>query len=302
MRLLVTGASGLLGHKIVGKAIFEGDEVYATYNSHPINFGTPLALDITRFDDVQNTLEKISPDIVIHAAAYTDVDGCEKKRDFAWKINAEAVRFIAKMSSKIRAHLIYVSSDYVFNGEQEIYSEEDETDPINYYGFTKLKGEQFVKKYAKDWCIARTSAIYGWGRERKPNFATFIIKMLENNKTIKAVKDQYVSPTLNTNLAEMLIEIANKRIEGTIHTAGSAKVNRYQFAVSLAEEFKLDSDLIESCSRLDLHWKAERPRCSSLNVQRASKLLDSRPLKLDTALTSMREDRVNYETCAKRDP
>ena len=124
MRLLVTGASGLLGHKIAEKAMFEGDEVYATYNSHPIDFGTPVALDITRFDDVQNTLEEISPDIIIHAAAYTDVDGCEKKRDFAWKINSEAVRFIALLSSKIRAHLIYVSSDYVFNGERESYSEE----------------------------------------------------------------------------------------------------------------------------------------------------------------------------------
>lgn len=290
MKLLITGASGLLGHKITQLALEKGHEVYSMYKDHPVNLGTPIKLDLTNQNEISKVIAQLKPEGIIHTAAYTNVDGCEIKKDLAWKINATATKHIAITSANIDAHITYVSTDYVFDGEKGLYSEEDQPNPISYYGYTKLKGEESIKKHSQKWSIARASVIYGWRQAYKLNFATWLIKNVNQGKEVKILTDQYVSPTLNTNLAEMLLEIAERKITGTLHTAGATRVSRYEFALKLAEIFDLNVNWIKSARMNDMQWKAKRPVDSSLNVSKAGTQLNARPLKLDQALKAMRKE------------
>lgn len=290
LRLLVTGASGLLGYKMTQLALEKRYDSYSAYKEHTVAIGSPVKLDLTNREEVLKIISELKPDAIAHTAAYTDVDGCEINRDLAWKVNAEATRNIAVASADTDTHLIYVSTDYIFDGEKGLYTEEDSPNPISHYGYSKLKGEQFVKEQAGKWCIARTSVIYGWGSKRKENFATWLINRLRRAEEVKILSDQYVSPTLNTNLAEMLIEIAERKITGTLNTAGATRVSRYEFALRLAEKFNLNKDLIKPVEMDAMSWKAKRPRDSSLNISKALTLLNQKPLELDQSLKMMREE------------
>jgi dTDP-4-dehydrorhamnose reductase len=291
LKILVTGASGLLGHKVVQLASEKGHEVYSIYKEHPINLGKPINLNLTDKSQVFETIIKLKPQAIVHAAAYTDVDGCEINQDLAWKVNAEATKHIAVASASVGSHLIYVSTDYVFDGEKGLYSEQDQPNPISYYGYTKLKGEEFVKEHAQQWCIARASVIYGWSPTQKPNFATWLINNLNQGKEVKVLIDQYVSPTLNTNLAQMLLEIAERKITGTLHTAGATRASRHEFALKLAKTFNLNINLIKPAKMNEIPWKAQRPKDSSLNVNKAAALLNAKPQKLNQALETMKKEK-----------
>ena len=290
MKILVTGVSGLLGQKMAQLALEKRHEVYSIYKEHVVTLGTPIKLDLTDHEKLLKVISERKPDAVIHTAAYTDVDGCEINRDLAWKVNAEATKHVAMASASINSHLTYVSTDYVFDGEKGFYSEEDSPNPISYYGYTKLKGEEFVKEYAGEWCIARASVIYGWGPAYKQNFATWLINNLNQRKELKVLRDQYVSPTLNTNLAQMLLEIAERKITGTLHTAGAARVSRHEFALKLAEVFSLNMDLVKPAKMNEMPWKAKRPGDSSLNVSKALALLIQKPLKIHQSLEMMSKE------------
>jgi dTDP-4-dehydrorhamnose reductase len=293
LKLLVTGASGLLGHKVAQLAVENGHEVYSTYNEHRTNFGIPIKLDLADQNETSKFITKLKPEAIIHAAAYTDVDGCETNRSLAWKINAEATKHVAIASTRINSHMTYVSTDYVFDGEKGLYTEEDKTNPISYYGYTKLKGEEFTKEHASEWCIARPSVLYGW-LDYKQNFATWLINNLNQKKEVKVLKDQYVSPTLNTNLAEMLLEIVERKILGILHTAGGTRISRHEYALRLAEVFSLSKDLIKPAKMAEMSWKAKRPKDSSLNVNRAAALLNKKPLTLNQAFEVMKKEKPQH--------
>jgi len=290
LKLLVTGASGLLGHKVAQLAIEKGHEVYSTYKEHATNFGTPIKLDLADQNEISKAITKLKPEAIIHAAAYTDVDGCETNQNLAWKINAEATKQIAEASTRINSHLTYISTDYVFDGDKGFYTEEDKTNPISYYGYTKLKGEEFTKEHATKWCIARPSVLYGW-LDYKQNFATWLINSLNQKKEVKVLEDQYVSPTLNTNLAQMLLEITQRKILGILHTAGGTRISRHEYALRLAEVFNLNKDLIKPAKMDEMSWKTKRPKDSSLNVNRAAALLNKKPLTLNQAFEVMKKEK-----------
>ena len=279
-----------MGHKVAQLTLEKGHEAYAIYKEHTISLGTPIKLDLTDCESLLKVISKRKPDAVIHTAAYTDVDGCEINRDLAWKVNAEATKHIAMASTKVGAHVTYVSTDYVFDGEKGLYSEEDQPNPISHYGYTKLKGEESIREHSKEWCITRASVIYGWGPKHKLNFATWLINNLNQGKEVKILTDQYVSPTLNTNLAEMLLEIAERKIAGSLHTAGATRISRHEFALKLAEVFNLNMGLVKPAKMDEMPWKAKRPRDSSLNVSKALALLNQKPLKLNQALEMMKRE------------
>ena len=289
MKILITGGSGLLGSKISEKAMEKGHDVYSGYNAHEAEFGIPVKLDVCQGAVLQKTLKEVEPEVVIHTAALTNVDKCEEDKDLAWKVNAEGTKNIAKLSRKHKAFLIYVSTDYVFSGEQGLYKERDEPDPVNYYGATKLEGEKTVKAIAKDWCITRPSVIYGsTPAAGKVNFALWVIEKLEKREPLKIITDQYVSPTLNTNLADMILEAAERRLTGIYHLAGATPVNRYSFAKLLTEKFGLDTNLIKPAKSEEMKWKARRPKDTSLNVEKAKGALRNKPLEVTEALSMLK--------------
>jgi len=291
LRILITGGSGLLGSKIAEIAVQKGYDVYSCYNMHESMFGFPVKLDICDKTAANKVFREVNPEVVIHAAALTNVDKCEEDKPLAWKINVDGTRNICELTNKHGAFMIYVSTDYVFSGEKGLYKETDETDPINYYGIAKLEGENTVKTMLDEWAIARPSVIYGsTPAAGKVNFALWVLEKLKREQPIRIITDQYVSPTLNTNLADMILEVAERRLTGTYHLAGATPINRYRFAQLLAEKFELDKNLIEPARSEEMKWKAKRPKNTSLNVEKATRTLRNKPLKIEEAISRLKEE------------
>ncbi len=281
---MITGASGLLGSKLVKLAIQAGYEVHSFYNTHPLTEGNPQRVDLTDEAHASEMIFKKSPHAVVHAASLTDVDFCEQNPDLAMWVNGLATGTLARACRKIGSFLVYVSTDYVFDGTKGHYTEDDEPNPINAYGRSKLEGEQQIIQHGKDFCIARTSVVYGWGREHRQNFATWIYERLRAQRSIKVVVDQHVSPTLNSGLARMLLEVVERGIGGVIHLAGATRTSRYEFALRVCRRFRFDEKLLAPVRSDSIDWKAKRPRDSSLRVDNALKMLKNRPAAIDDAL------------------
>lgn len=299
MRLLVTGGSGLLGSKIAVISLLKGYETYSGYNEHLTNKGQPVKLNVCDLSNITAVFDRTKPDAVIHAAALSDVDKCEREKTLAWKVNVEGTKNIAEASKSHASFLVYISTDYVFSGEKGMYKETDETNPINYYGLTKLEGENIVKRIDGEWCIARPSVIYGaTPAAGKVNFALWVLNKLQEGEPIKIINDQWVSPTLNTNLAQMILEIVERRLTGTYHLAGATPLNRHEFATLLAEAFQLDKGLISPSKSDEMKWLATRPQNTSLNVEKATETLKNKPLKIEDALKKLKEENkvtIKYE-------
>jgi len=275
VRVLLTGASGLLGHRLVEELCRRGYEVIATYNRTP-----PMAklgkvrwvkLDVTDTLSLEDLVLKSRPDVVIHAAAYTDVDGCEVNREYAWRVNVDATRSIVRACRVVKSYIIYISTDYVFDGEKGMYKEDDVPNPINFYGLTKLVAEEIVKCSDLLYTIVRTSAIYGVG-PGKLNFATYVANKLMEGEEVRAVEDQYVSPTLNVALARAVAELVEIRPMGVLHVAGE-RCSRYEFAKMIARLLGANEDLVKPVKMRDMKWKARRPRDSSLDTSKARDLI-----------------------------
>ena len=281
MTILITGSNGLLGQQLSATAIKRGLSVQCADKDDAVNRENFVQLDLTDEDAVLSACKRLRPDTIINCAAITDVDLCERDKELASSVNSEAALYLAKSSKTIGAHLIHVSTDYVFDGKKGLYREEDEPTPINHYGTSKLQGETYVKSTAKSWSIARTSVLFGWGREKRPNFATWVIKGLRNRNRLNVVTDQLASPTLNTNLAEMLLELAERRLQGIYHLAGSDRIDRFSMAIKIADEFYLDKTLLTPVNSDSINWFARRPKDSSLNVEKATRELQSKPMSLD---------------------
>ena len=291
VKLLVTGASGLLGTRVCELAMQENYEVISVHSQHSPQFGTPLRLDLVDRTATGEAFEKTKPDVVVHAAALSDVDKCERERELAWKINVEGTSTIARLCHKYDCFLVYVSTDYVFDGDRGSYRETDPTNPINHYGVTKLRGEDRVKQSDTVHCITRTSVIYGSNPAAgKTNFGLWVIEKLKKKEEVKTVTDQWNSPTLNTNLASMILEIVDKRHTGTIHLAGATRLSRHEFAKEIARKFNLDQIFLKPVSCKEMPWLAKRPKDSSLNVDKANQTLTSRPLNIDEALSKLKTE------------
>jgi len=287
-KLLVTGASGLLGNWTVMLA----DKAYTVVPMDVIEPRHPNAVkaDITDPETVRQLFTKLKPDVVIHTASETNVDRCETERELAWKINVVGTRNLAVTSLETRAKLIYISTDYVFDGEKSLYTEDDAPNPIDYYGLTKLEGERQVMRRCKNWAVLRTSVLYG-RHPMKQDFATWVINKLKQQQEITVVDDHFNTPTLAENLAQMILEVAARDLQGVFHASGCERINRYEFARKIAETFSLDSSLIKPVKMSELKaWIAKRPRDSSLNTAKIQRELITKPLSINEGLLKLMEE------------
>ncbi|VVB67230.1 RmlD substrate binding domain protein [uncultured archaeon] len=275
-----------MGSKAAQIALAGGHEVFSGYaHSEPL-FGQAVRFNLENNKSISDLMESLSPEIVIHSAALTDVDRCEREKDLAYRVNVEGTRALAQAAEKAGSFLIYISTDYIFDGSRGMYREDDRADPVNYYGYTKLLGEQFCRG-----CIARTCVTYGSGpASGKVNFALWLINSLKSGQNIRVVRDQFIPPTLNTSLARMVLEIADRRLCGVYHLTGATRISRYDFALELAREFDLDPSLILPSRMKDLNWTAKRPMDSSLDTSRARAELVEKPLAINEALKILREE------------
>ena len=289
----MTGASGLVGAALCALATKDGHDVFAGFNSTRPLYGKPTRLALSGADDVVGIVRAVEPEVIIHTAALTDVDQCEQQVELAERVNGIATGEIGEAARNVGAHVTYVSTDYVFSGEEGNYGEETRPNPLSEYGRSKLLGEKLLAESGAACCVGRASVIYGWGKPQKPNFALFVLKALERKREVKAAFNLYCSPTLNTNLAEMLLELAKRRLTGVFHVSGATRVSRFEFSTELAKQFGMDSKFIMPVDWRTLNLDAIRPRDSSLNVSKAMKTLNVKPLDLAEALSLFRKSRAS---------
>ena len=277
-RVLIIGGSGLLGSALVN--LFPN--AYFTFNKNEINVPNSFRLDISDQDALMLILEKVRPETVIVTAAMTDVDKCELNPEMAYRINALPFFTITKYLSRVGGRIIQVSTDYVFSGEVGGYREYDKREPINVYGKSKMEAEDIITNSGIRYAIIRTSGIFGVRESSgKINFFLWVWRNLLEGKEIPVVKDQYYSPTLNTSLANAIVEIYNKSIDGILHFSSINRVSRYDFALLIADAFTLKSDLIGPVSMNEMRWTAKRPRDSSLSAEKSATILEKKPLKVE---------------------
>jgi len=273
MKILLTGATGLLGYNLLRLLLETGYEIIATYHNSTLDdFLNDIAwvrVDLEDQEKIMQAVREVAPDVIMHAAAYTDVDGCEVNREKAYRINYLATSAIARIAGKVKAFVVYVSTDYVFDGEKGMYKENDLPNPVNYYGFTKLLGEVAISSILPETSlIVRTSGLYGYSPTGKKNFGIISFEKLLRGEEVYAFYDQILSPTYAYALAMELIKIVEKKITGIIHLAGE-RLSRYEFARTLAKVLGADEALIKPISVNDVKLIAKRPKDSSLDTAEA---------------------------------
>ena len=189
MKFLVTGSAGLVGRQVIKDLLQSYTQVYSCYHTSKPEDGIATLLDLTSPDGIIKVVESTKPDVIIHLAAMTNVDLCETQKDLATKINAKSTAVMAEQATKLGAFLVYVSTDYVFDGEKGMKKESDTPNPIDHYGKSKLEGENAVKEIATKWCIARTSTPYGI-HPKKKSFPIFIAENLKAGIPLDIITDQ----------------------------------------------------------------------------------------------------------------
>jgi dTDP-4-dehydrorhamnose reductase len=283
-KVLITGANGLLGQKLVEQLVQKGDfEVVATGRGPCRLKGDGFqyqSMDIEQSQNVDEVILKLSPEIIIHGAAMTHVDECELNQEACYRANVVATQNLISAAEKINAHFIFVSTDFIFSGTdgQNPYDEEATPDPVNYYGETKLIGENLVKSSQLKWAIARTVLVYGIAQDlSRSNIILWVKSSLEQGKEIQVVDDQVRTPTLAEDLAAGCILIAEKGATGVYNISGSELLTPYEMAMQTAEFFDLDKSLIKRTDSTRFTQPAKRPMKTGFIIEKARKQLGYAP-------------------------
>lgn len=253
MTVLILGANGQMGSVL--------------YKMMPDSIALARKdLDVSQAHILKAKLEEIQPDLIFNCAAMTNVDGCEKEKEMAYKTNSIAPYIISQFCMKSGARIVHFSTDYVFDGLKGMYREEDTPNPINYYGISKLMGDFSILPLTKS-LIIRTSGVFG----EKMNFPGFVYRNLIEGKQVNAI-DSFYSPIHVFNLAKVSLELANNGISGIINVSGE-RTSRYDLAIKIAQFFDLDENLIQRTSAINKEI-ARRPKDSSLDITRAKKIIN----------------------------
>jgi dTDP-4-dehydrorhamnose reductase len=257
LKIAVTGVGGMLGYAV--RHVFADTETSSAQSIELIGL-TRRDFDITDLDKVVTKIKEIMPDYLIHTAAYTDVDGCELNPEKAYLVNGIGTRNVVMACEAINCPIVYISTDYVFNGnKKEPYNEWDKPNPVNKYGLSKLFGERFVTSLTNRFYIVRTSWLYG--RNGK-NFVDSIIKLLSKKKKIDVVNDQVGSPTYTYDLAFKLRELIGRGY-GIYHITNNSQCSWYKFAVEIAKLRGIKAEIRPVTSN-EFNRPAKRPAFSVL--------------------------------------
>lgn len=283
-KILITGSNGLLGQKLVKKlkSNQEGFELIATSrgeNRISDKEGyTFHSLDITNQEEVNSVFNKFEPDSVIHTAAMTNVDACESEQELCRKLNVEAVKYLVEAAEKHQSHFIHLSTDFIFDGKNGPYKEEDEPNPLSFYGQSKLDSEDIVKSSKTDWSIARTIIIYGIVEDMsRSNIVLWAKSALEKKQTLTIVNDQFRSPVLAEDLADGCIEIAKRKAIGVYNLGGKDLMSIVDLVRRVADYYNLDKSYIQEISSDSLNQAAKRPGRTGFVIDKAINDLDYNP-------------------------
>jgi dTDP-4-dehydrorhamnose reductase len=281
--ILVTGSNGLLGQKIVyGLIGCEGVRCIATSRGENRLRNTAgyeyAPMDITDATRVAEVIGRYRPEAVIHTAALTNVDACESRREEAVLMNVRATEYLVEACNRAGAHLVHLSTDFVFDGANGPYLETDRPNPLSHYAMTKLESEEVVTKQANSWAILRTIIIYGVVDDNsRSNVVLWTFNSLRAGKPINAINDQFRSPTLAEDLADACIEAAMRKATGIYHVSGRELMCILDIVKIVADYFGLDASLIRSVSSEELNQPARRPPVTGFLIGKAERELGFRP-------------------------
>ena len=251
-----------------------------------------IPCDITNREQVKKIVYDFCPDYIVNAAAFTNVDKSETEREQAWKVNVKAVEYIAEAARVIDAHLIHISSDYIFNGKNGPYSENTVPNPIGYYGRTKLASENALKISGAIYTILRTNVLYGTAPDSRPDFVKWVVESLRNKKNIRTVIDQINNPTFIDDLVQAISKIIEFGRTGIYHIGGREFLSRFDFTNIIADYFHLDKSLVTPITTEELNQRARRPLKSGLITLKAETELGYKPHLIPEALEEMKRELV----------
>lgn len=247
-------------------------------------------VDITVREEVKDLINNYYPDVIINTAAYTNVDGAETQRELAWKANVRAVEYIADAARVIDAHVIHISTDYVFDGMDGPYSERDKVNPISYYGRTKLASENALKISGALSTVLRTNVLYGIITTGRLDFVRWVINSIRGGKEINIVTDQFNNPTFLDDLVHAISKVIAKKKFGLYHIGGKEFLNRYDFTLRIAKYFKLDESFVNPIITSELNQPAKRPLRSGLITLKAETELGFRAIAVEESFEKMRNE------------
>lgn len=296
-KLLVLGASGLTGYKVMQLAEKRFDAL-GTYNSRAVSNKSLVKLDLFKQGELENVVLEIKPDIILNTTALHNVDYCESHPKEAYHVNASVVENLSKLCNNIGARLIHISTDFVFDGKKGAsYTELDKPNPESVYAKSKLEGEAHATKCAS-YSILRTSVVYGWtpletqgttSSSGKPmNFALWALFKMAKGEEMKIVSDQSTSPTLADILAAVIVRVAGTDKNELYHVAGTSCMSRYEFTRMLAIMMGYPADKVKPVESKSFAQAAKRPPYSCLNCDKIQKDLNYRLPGADESLAIMR--------------
>lgn len=289
-KVLVTGSNGLLGQKLTDLYVNDTTiELFATgigSNRHPIQEGyTYISLNITDSSELEDVLSTVKPDIVIHGAAMTQVDDCEKEKEKCLDLNVNAVKNLVKLSNKLAFRLVHLSTDFIFDGTKKMYTEDDIPNPLSYYGWSKLEAEKIIQEKALNWTILRTVLVYGKVADMsRSNIMLWAYNTLKNGTQAKVVYDQYRTPTLAEDLALGCKLAANSTKNEVFNIAGKDFLSIYELVERIAHMYEFSMQNISKVDSISLNQPAKRPPITGLSIEKAATELGYQPHSLEEGI------------------
>ncbi|MBK6935911.1 MAG: SDR family oxidoreductase [Chitinophagaceae bacterium] len=290
MRILITGANGFVGCYVAKYLLGKGHNVVATGKggcrlpfSNNIHFSY-YDMDFTDAGSVKTVFEETLPEAIIHSGAISKPDECELNKENAWNINVQGTINLLAEAEKLNTRFLFMSTDFVFDGERGMYTEEDIPKPVNYYGETKLAAEKKVMAYSHLWAIVRTVLVYGKPLTGRDNLLTIVKRKLEKGEEYCVVSDQVRTPTYVEDLAQGILSVIEEKAEGIFHISGEEVTTPYEMACKTALMLGYDVSLIKEVTAENFSQPARRPLKTGFNIGKAKSVLGYHPVSFGEGL------------------
>ncbi|HLG31878.1 MAG TPA: SDR family oxidoreductase [Ignavibacteriaceae bacterium] len=292
-RIFISGANGMLGQRVVN---FYSQKVNIELLACSLeeksitNNVEYFSCDITNREKTKSAVYDFCPDYILNLAAYTNVDLSEVEREKAWKANVKAVEYLVEAARNIDAHIIHISSDYIFDGKNGPYNEDAVPNPVGYYGRTKLASENVLKMNGVINTILRTNVLYGVAINHNSDFVNWLVNALRKNESVRIVTDQINNPTFTDDMVQAISKVIEFRKTGIYNIGGKEFISRYEFTHIISDFFNLDKSLITPIKTEELNQKARRPLKSGLITLKAESELGYKPHTIPEALSIIKKE------------
>lgn len=288
-KLLITGATGLLGSNLIRQAVESYAVIGWAQSSANIFPGCAAeCFDLTNRELTLQRLREVHPDTIVHCAAMTDVERCEREPNVAWAVNVDATRTLAQWSALHGAHFVFISTDSVFDGRCEHYCEDDQAAPVNEYARTKLAAEEVIRQCHPGTLILRAN-FYGWSLRRKLSLGEWMVEKLARREPLAAFANVQFNPLLVNDLGRIILDMIAHRATGLFHAAARNEYSKYEFALLIAETFGLDAGEVRPASVGDFGFSAQRPKNTTLAVGKVTQFLGREMSSVEEGLRSFKE-------------